>query len=130
MPNPKSYVQPEHIKYFKFIGRVIGKALFESCNLECYFVRSIYKMLIGQKLNFKDLEDQDNQLFEGLNWCLKPSSSVDELCGSFSTNVDYFGRTETIDLIPGGRDIDVTNENKEYHVERKAYFHLYKSVQQ
>lgn len=32
-------------------------------------------------------------------------------------------------MVPGGRDIDVTNENKEFYVERKAYFHLYKSVQ-
>jgi hypothetical protein len=52
MPNPKSYVQAEHIRYFQFIGRVIGKALFEGCLLECYFVGSLYKMLIGQKLNF------------------------------------------------------------------------------
>ena len=54
MPNPKSYVQGDHLSFFKFIGRVIGKALLENCNLECYFVRSMYKMMIGQKLNFKD----------------------------------------------------------------------------
>jgi E3 ubiquitin-protein ligase HUWE1 len=47
MPNQKSYVHPDHIRFFKFIGRVIGKALFEGCLLECYFVKSIYKMLIG-----------------------------------------------------------------------------------
>lgn len=72
MPNPKSYVQTDHIRYFKFIGRVIGKALYEGCLLECYFVRSMYKMIIGQKLNFKDLEDLDNNLYQGLKWCLKP----------------------------------------------------------
>ena len=32
--------------------------------------------------------------------------------------------------MPGGRDIPVTSANKEYYVERKAYYHLYKSVQQ
>jgi len=47
MPNVKSYVQTDHIRYFRFIGRVIGKALFEGCLLECYFVRSMYKMMIG-----------------------------------------------------------------------------------
>lgn len=44
--------------------------------------------------------------------------------------MDNFGRTEVIDLIPGGRDTDVTRENKEYFVERKAYFHLYRSVRE
>ena len=28
-PNPKSYIQNEHLAYFRFIGRVIGKALLE-----------------------------------------------------------------------------------------------------
>lgn len=130
MPNPKSYVQTDHIRYFKFIGRVIGKALFEGCLLECYFVRSVYKMLIGQKLAFQDLEDFDNNLYVGLNWCLQPSSDVEALYETFSTSEDYFGRTEIIDLVPGGRDLDLTKENKEYYVERKAYYHLYKSVQQ
>lgn len=130
MPNPKSYVQTDHIRYFKFIGRCIGKALFEGCLLECYFVRSIYKMMIGQKLSFQDLEDFDNNLYVGLNWCLQKTSNVEELYETFGTTQDYFGRTEVIDLVPGGRDIDVTNDNKEYYVERKAYFHLYKSVQQ
>jgi E3 ubiquitin-protein ligase HUWE1 len=76
------------------------------------------------------LEDFDNSLYTGLNWCLQPSSDVDALYETFSTSVDYFGRTETIDLIPGGRDIDVTNDNKEFYVERKTYHHLYQSVQQ
>ena len=129
MPNPKSDVQADHLRFFKFIGRVIGKALFEGCNLECYFVRSMYKMMIGQRLSFKDLEDYDNNLYTGLNWCIQPSSDVESLYESFSTQLDFFGRTEEIDLVPGGRDIDVTNENKEFYVERKAYFHLYKSVQ-
>ena len=55
MPNPQSHIQQDHIRYFNFIGKVIGKALFEGCLLECYFVRGIYKMMIGQNLNFKDL---------------------------------------------------------------------------
>lgn len=130
MPDQKSYVQPDHLRYFKFVGRAIAKALFEGCNLECYFVKSVYKMLIGQKLSFKDLEDFDNNLYVGLNWCLQPQSDIEALYETFSITNDYFGRPEIVDLIPGGRDIDVTKDNKEYYVERKAYFHLYKNVQQ
>lgn len=26
-PNPKSFVNPDHLQYFKFIGRFVGKAL-------------------------------------------------------------------------------------------------------
>ena len=64
----------------------------------------------------------------GLNWCLQPQSDVSELYEGFSVEENYFGKTKSVDLVPGGRDIDLTNENKEWYVERKAYYHLYKSV--
>lgn len=51
-PNPKSYVEADHLRYFKFIGRVIGKALLDECLLECYFVKSLYKIMTGEPLNF------------------------------------------------------------------------------
>lgn len=33
-PNPRSYIQNEHLAYFKFIGRIIGKALLEEQYIE------------------------------------------------------------------------------------------------
>jgi len=70
-PNPKSEIERDHLRYFKFIGRIIGKALFEECLLECYFVKSFYKIMTGEPLTFYDLEDFDNELFSNLKWCLK-----------------------------------------------------------
>ena len=102
MPNPRSSLQIDYIKYFKFIGRIIAKAIYEKCMLECYFVSSVYKMIIGQTLNFKDLQDIDNNLYTGLNWCLLPSSDVEYLYETFSIDHDYFGQQKTIDIIPGG----------------------------
>lgn len=46
-PNNKSYVNSEHLNYFKFIGRMIGKALFDGHLLDCYFSKPLYKMMIG-----------------------------------------------------------------------------------
>ena len=65
-------------------GRIIGKAIMEKCMLECYFTPSIYKMILGQTLNFKDLQDIDNHLYTGLNWCLLPESDVEMLYETFS----------------------------------------------
>lgn len=59
-PNPKSGIEKDHLKYFKFIGRVIGKALLDECLLECYFVKAFYKIVTGEALNFYDLEDFDH----------------------------------------------------------------------
>jgi len=53
-PNSKSYVNPEHLNYFKFIGRMIGKALFDGHLLDSYFSKPLYKMMIGDELCFED----------------------------------------------------------------------------
>lgn len=47
-PNPKSYVNPDHLQYFKFIGRFVGKALAENELVDAYFTRAFYKMVLGQ----------------------------------------------------------------------------------
>lgn len=36
---------------------------------------------------------------------------------TFSVDDEKFGERRTIDLIPGGRDIAVTNENKAQYIE-------------
>lgn len=43
-PNRMSGVNPEHLSFFKFIGRIIGKALYESRVLDCHFSRAVYKV--------------------------------------------------------------------------------------
>lgn len=42
-PNRMSDINPEHLSFFKFIGRVIGKALYEGRVLDCHFSRALYK---------------------------------------------------------------------------------------
>jgi E3 ubiquitin-protein ligase HUWE1 len=43
-PNHMSSVNPEHLSFFKFIGRIIGKALYEGRVLDCHFSRAVYKV--------------------------------------------------------------------------------------
>ena len=40
--NPKSYIHNEHLEYFKFIGRIIGKTLLEEQYIEYFFVKALY----------------------------------------------------------------------------------------
>ena len=43
-PNAQSYINPEHLSYFKFVGRVIGKAICDGQLLDTHFTRSFYKV--------------------------------------------------------------------------------------
>ena len=52
-PNPISaVVQPEHLEYFKFVGRVVGKALADGQLLDVHFTRSFYKHMLGIPITY------------------------------------------------------------------------------
>jgi E3 ubiquitin-protein ligase HUWE1 len=43
-PNRMSSVNPDHLSFFKFVGRIIGKAIYDGRLLDAYFTRSFYKV--------------------------------------------------------------------------------------
>lgn len=48
-PSPRAGVieRSEMTSMFRFVGRIIGKALNEGHLLDCFFVRALYKMMLG-----------------------------------------------------------------------------------
>jgi E3 ubiquitin-protein ligase HUWE1 len=48
MINSSSHCNSNHLSYFKFVGRVIAKAIYDNKLLECYFTRSFYKHILGK----------------------------------------------------------------------------------
>ncbi|GJW28728.1 E3 ubiquitin protein ligase UPL2-like protein [Tanacetum coccineum] len=129
-PNPNSVYQTEHLSYFKFVGRVVGKALFDGQLLDVHFTRSFYKHILGVKVTYHDIEAIDPGYFKNLKWMLENDIS-DILDLTFSIDADeekliLCERTEVTDyeLIPGGRNIRVTEENKHKYVDLIAEHRL------
>ncbi|OIW04324.1 hypothetical protein TanjilG_32516 [Lupinus angustifolius] len=129
-PNPNSVYQTEHLSYFKFVGRVVGKALFDGQLLDVHFTRSFYKHILGVKVTYHDIEAIDPDYFKNLKWMLENDIS-DVLGLTFSIDADeekliLYERTEVTDyeLIPGGRNIKVTEENKHQYVDLVAEHRL------
>ncbi|KAL1349596.1 hypothetical protein HN51_026113 [Arachis hypogaea] len=129
-PNPNSVYQTEHLSYFKFVGRVVGKALFDGQLLDVHFTRSFYKHMLGVKVTYHDIEAIDPDYFKNLKWMLENYIS-DDLDLTFSIDADeekliLYERTQVSDyeLIPGGRNIKVTEENKHQYVDLVAEHRL------
>merc|ERR1719456_1327491 len=49
-PNRTSYINHDHLRFFKFIGRIIGKALHDGHYMQAYFTRSFYKHMLGRRV--------------------------------------------------------------------------------
>jgi E3 ubiquitin-protein ligase NEDD4 len=68
--NPHSGINPEHLNYFHFIGRVIGLAIFHQRFLDAFFISAFYKMILGKKVNVHDMESVDADFYRSLIWTL------------------------------------------------------------
>lgn len=49
-PNPNSSINPDHLSYFRFVGRIVGKAVSDGFLLDAHFTRSLYKHMLGLKV--------------------------------------------------------------------------------
>ena len=51
--NDFSHINSNHLCYFKFVGRVIAKAIYDNKLLECYFTRSFYKHILAKAVRYQ-----------------------------------------------------------------------------
>lgn len=125
--NPHSGINPEHLNYFKFIGRVVGLAIFHRRFLDAFFVGALYKMMLNKAVALQDMEGVDADFHRSLQWMLdNPIEGVLEQ--TFSTEDERFGVTNVEDLKPGGRDIDVTDANKKEYVDLMVKWRIQKRI--
>ncbi|CDH57141.1 e3 ubiquitin-protein ligase pub1 [Lichtheimia corymbifera JMRC:FSU:9682] len=127
--NPHSGINPEHLNYFRFIGRVVGLAIFHRRFLDAFFIVSFYKMILNKKVTVADMESVDAEFYRSLQWILD-NDITDILELTFSTDDDRFGEVVTVDLKPGGRDIEVTEENKKEYVGLVTEWRISKRVEE
>lgn len=120
-PNPSSCLIPNYLHYFRMIGRFIAKALISQLDVEIDLTKSFLKHILRKNLYINDLQDIDPETAKNLIWMLTNDvTELVELGLSFSVDRTTFGVYEVIDLIPDGRNIKVTNENKKQYVKAMA----------
>lgn len=109
-PDPKSKLIPNYLNIFRFTGRFIAKALISQLDVEVDLTRSLLKHILKKDLYIKDLEDIDPDVAKNLIWMLSNDiESMGELGLNFTTERAMLGVIETIELVPNGKNILVTN---------------------
>ncbi|CAO3643868.1 unnamed protein product [Mucor fragilis] len=127
--NPHSGINPEHLNYFRFIGRVVGLAIFHRRFLDAFFIVSLYRMILNKKVLVANMESVDAEFYRSLMWILD-NDITDVLELTFSVDDDRFGEMVTVDLTDGGRDIEVTEENKKEYVDLVTEWRISKRVEE
>ncbi|XP_069365570.1 E3 ubiquitin-protein ligase Su(dx) [Maniola hyperantus] len=128
--NPASYVNPDHLLYFKFIGRFIAMALYHGRFIYSGFTMPFYKRMLNKKLTMKDIESIDPEFYNSLVWI--KDNNIDE-CGLemwFSVDFEVLGQVIHHELKPAGDKDRVTEANKEQYLQLVTQWRMTRGIEE
>ncbi|GAA5906318.1 hypothetical protein JCM6882_002700 [Rhodosporidiobolus microsporus] len=117
-PNPHAYAKDQNqLSWYKFIGRILGKALYQGILVNVRFADFFLAKWLGRQSYLDDLASLDPELYRGLIKLKNYPGNVEEdLSLNFTITEEDFGLSRTIDLIPSGSEIAVTNQNRMQYI--------------
>jgi hypothetical protein len=130
-PNPEAELLPEfeeHLQYFGFMGRVIGKALYDGIQIEPRFTHFFLRATLGQYNSVDDLQTLDPELYKNVMYLKTFEGDFDSLGLSFSVTRAALGQAKDVDLIPNGSLTPVTRDNLSRFIYTLADYKLNKEI--
>uniref|UniRef100_A0A6A7FRB2 Ubiquitin-protein ligase E3C n=1 Tax=Hirondellea gigas TaxID=1518452 RepID=A0A6A7FRB2_9CRUS len=131
-PNPSARLIHDDIQsHFYFIGRMLGKALYEKLLVEIPLAGFFLSKLLSRKgfsIEFHHLDSLDPELCKNLLYLKTHKGDVQELGLDFTVLISELGHNTIVELIPDGANIPVTSENKIEYIYRMADFKLNKQI--
>jgi len=127
--NADSGINPDHLSYFHFVGRIMGIALFHGHYIDGGFTMPFYKMLLNKSISLIDIEAVDPNLYTSLKWMLE-NSITDIIDTTFSVEHDSFGVIKVHELKKNGKNIPVTEQNKKEYVKLYVNFRFMQGIEQ
>ncbi|RLN79089.1 hypothetical protein BBJ28_00006957 [Nothophytophthora sp. Chile5] len=126
--NSRHTIGEDHLAYFFAIGRLVGRAVLEGEVMGFHFAPALLKIILGIPVTFEDFEALDPVAYKGLQWMLE-NGGAEELGLDFTVaRRDESGNVTTVELVPNGGKIAVTDSNKHEFVERRLRYFLLESV--
>ncbi|KAI8100057.1 uncharacterized protein BX664DRAFT_322764 [Halteromyces radiatus] len=113
-----------HLQLFEFIGKMIGKAIYEGILLDCQFAGFILSKILGRNVFLEALQELDEDVWRNLIFLKHYEGDVEDLGLTFATDERSLDTVVTRELKYHGQQITVTNENKLEYVYLMADFKL------
>lgn len=128
IPSSSAKLLDNGIDMIEFLGRVVGKALYEGILLDYCFSQVFVQKLLGRYSFLDELSTLDYELYRSLMQLKHYEGDVEDLCLDFTLTEELGGKRIVHELRPGGKNISVTNENKLHYVHAMADFKLNRQI--
>ncbi|CAD5325662.1 unnamed protein product [Arabidopsis thaliana] len=128
VPSPSARHLENGIQMIEFLGRIVGKALYEGILLDYSFSHVFIQKLLGRYSFIDELSGLDPELYRNLMYVKHYDGDLKELCLDFTVTEEFCGKMSIIELKPGGKDTSVTNENKMQYIHAMADYKLNRQI--
>nr|CAD7573251.1 unnamed protein product [Timema californicum] len=126
-PNPSVHLIADNFpRHYFFIGRILGKALYENLLVELPFADFFLSKLVGEHsdVDIHHLASLDPVIYRNLLFLKTYEGDVADLGLDFTVMNDELGETRVEELKPGGANIQVTNINRIEYIHLMADYKL------
>ncbi|KZV16112.1 hypothetical protein F511_13248 [Dorcoceras hygrometricum] len=113
-------MDPLHLKYFRFSGRVIALALMHKVQVGIVFDRVFFSLLAGYCISLEDIRDADPYLYSSCKKILEMDAEAvdqDALGLTFVHEIEELGSMKIVELCPGGKSLIVDSKNRDRYVD-------------
>ncbi|KDR68244.1 hypothetical protein GALMADRAFT_1354697 [Galerina marginata CBS 339.88] len=117
-------VLPLTLDWYWFIGRMVGKAIYEGIMVEARFAYFFLSKWLGRRCYFDDLFSLDPDLHRRLFTLKHTAENIEDLSLYFTISTKEFEVTKWVDLIPNGREIAVTRENRLRYIDLSSRYRM------
>ncbi|KAK4491907.1 hypothetical protein RD792_002689 [Penstemon davidsonii] len=130
-PNPVSKVDPLHLEYFNFAGRVIALAVMHKVQIGIVLDRVFVLQLAGHSISLEDIRDADPYLYNSCKQILEMDPEAvnqDALGLTFVHEIEELGTRKVVELCAGGKNMVVNSTNRKRYVDSLVQHRFVKAV--
>lgn len=112
-PNPsaRAFIGEEYKEIYRFIGILIGRALYDNILVGTMFSHFFIRKWLGKHNFLNELKGFDPELYKNLKFLKSYKGNANDLGLCFATN-DVVDPNKEVELIPGGKNLNVDDTNK------------------
>uniref|UniRef100_A0AAV2MRF1 Ubiquitin-protein ligase E3B n=1 Tax=Knipowitschia caucasica TaxID=637954 RepID=A0AAV2MRF1_KNICA len=132
-PSPTSYIHENHLQLFEFVGKMLGKAVYEGIVVDVPFASFFLSQVLGHHhssfySSIDELPSLDSEFYKNLTSIKRYDGDVGDLGLTLSYDEDVMGQLVCHELMPGGKTMPVTNENKISYIHLMAHFRMHTQI--
>nr|XP_010961270.2 ubiquitin-protein ligase E3C isoform X2 [Camelus bactrianus] len=131
-PAAQMLVGGSFARHYYFLGRMLGKALYENMLVELPFAGFFLSKLLGTSadVDIHHLASLDPEVYRNLLFLKSYEGDVEELGLNFTVVNNDLGEAQVVELKLGGKDIPVTSANRIAYIHLVADYRLNRQIRQ